>query len=233
MDGQSPKPLVGLVVGDPAGIGPELAARLAADSVGGRRGPATDRWRPPDFRSWRRDCRNAHCRYAHPRGRTPSRLSRTTFLSRSSQHRSSHRRNGASGGARRGVGPGQLPQGVGPGRGAAGRRRLLHAVQQERDAQILFQLRGRGVVFSRASRFAGHGHRRIQHPAPPVERPRHLACSALASCFPFDGSSDPQSNRPDGSRDAHSGPRSLAGSRSPVSTPTRATKGILVARRST
>ena len=32
MDGQTPKPLVGLVVGDPAGIGPELAARLAADS---------------------------------------------------------------------------------------------------------------------------------------------------------------------------------------------------------
>ena len=32
MDGQTPKPLVGLVLGDPAGIGPELAARLAADS---------------------------------------------------------------------------------------------------------------------------------------------------------------------------------------------------------
>ena len=32
MDGQTLKPLVGLVVGDPAGIGPELAARLAADS---------------------------------------------------------------------------------------------------------------------------------------------------------------------------------------------------------
>jgi 4-hydroxythreonine-4-phosphate dehydrogenase len=33
MDGQKPKPLVGLVVGDPAGIGPELAAKLAADSL--------------------------------------------------------------------------------------------------------------------------------------------------------------------------------------------------------
>jgi 4-hydroxythreonine-4-phosphate dehydrogenase len=33
MDGQSPKPLVGVVLGDPAGIGPELAAGLAADSV--------------------------------------------------------------------------------------------------------------------------------------------------------------------------------------------------------
>jgi 4-hydroxythreonine-4-phosphate dehydrogenase len=33
MDGQTPKPLVGLVLGDPAGIGPELAARLAADSM--------------------------------------------------------------------------------------------------------------------------------------------------------------------------------------------------------
>jgi 4-hydroxythreonine-4-phosphate dehydrogenase len=33
MDGQTPKPLVGLVVGDPAGIGPELAAKLAADSL--------------------------------------------------------------------------------------------------------------------------------------------------------------------------------------------------------
>jgi 4-hydroxythreonine-4-phosphate dehydrogenase len=31
MQGQRPKPLVGLVLGDPAGIGPELAARLAAD----------------------------------------------------------------------------------------------------------------------------------------------------------------------------------------------------------
>ena len=33
MDGQSPKPLVSVVLGDPAGIGPELAAGLAADSV--------------------------------------------------------------------------------------------------------------------------------------------------------------------------------------------------------
>jgi hypothetical protein len=33
MAGQTPKPLVGLVLGDPAGIGPELAARLAADSM--------------------------------------------------------------------------------------------------------------------------------------------------------------------------------------------------------
>jgi 4-hydroxythreonine-4-phosphate dehydrogenase len=32
MDAQKPKPLVALVVGDPAGIGPELAAKLAADS---------------------------------------------------------------------------------------------------------------------------------------------------------------------------------------------------------
>jgi 4-hydroxythreonine-4-phosphate dehydrogenase len=32
MDGETPKPLVGLVVGDPAGIGPELAAKLAADA---------------------------------------------------------------------------------------------------------------------------------------------------------------------------------------------------------
>ena len=31
MAGQTPKPLVGLVLGDPAGIGPELAARLATD----------------------------------------------------------------------------------------------------------------------------------------------------------------------------------------------------------
>ncbi len=189
MDGQTPKPLVGLVLGDPAGIGPELAARLAADSS------VADAVRLLIVGDRRIFDRGAEIAGTHAVV-APIREDELPHVL-PGQHRFLDVPS---------IDPATVVTGRAgePGGASAlanfrkaldlGAERLVDAVcytpfnksamrksYSDYEDEVSFSAEHLGLPVTDIAEF------NIQPRA--VERPRHLACSALASCFPFDGSS--------------------------------------------
>ena len=139
------KPRLALVLGDPAGVGPELMARLLGRPETLRPRPAARHRRPPHPRP-RRAGRRCHARRrdrARPCGGTARRRP-----SRAAGHRRHGSGRGADGpGQREGraLGHRQLPAGARPRQGRRRRRPYLRSLQQAGDPLLGAGLRGRAA----------------------------------------------------------------------------------------